>query len=373
MALIELAKKYRALGLSVIPIKRDGSKSPDLRTWKEYQTRLVTDEEITRFFSDGSGIGVIAGEISGGLEILDFEMDAPFDEWLSIIQDHDAELVNHLVIIGTPTGGHHVPFRSPGNIEENQKLARRPDRKVLIETRGERGYALTVGCPPDCHPSGKLYTYQQGRWRNIPALTADQRGLFLDAARSFNEYQDNNSRDTLATAASSAKGGRPGDLFNERECWTGILGPHGWTNLGQHGDTTYWRRPGKDFGLSATTNYKSSDLLYVFSTNATPFEAERSYDKFGAYTLLEHRGNFKAAVLAIAQKYGMASEDEEAAINGVVREATEEDKKQAAENLVERIEELCQLLAQHPQLGRRREELAAGDLVARCADPRNDT
>lgn len=37
-----------------------------------------------------------------------------------------------------------------------------------------------------------------------------------------------------------------------------------------------------------------------------------------------------------------------------------QDNLNAAENLVERIEELCQLLAQHPHLGRRREELAAG-------------
>jgi toxin ParE1/3/4 len=37
-----------------------------------------------------------------------------------------------------------------------------------------------------------------------------------------------------------------------------------------------------------------------------------------------------------------------------------QDNLYAAENMVERIEELCQLLAQHPHLGRRREELASG-------------
>ena len=37
-----------------------------------------------------------------------------------------------------------------------------------------------------------------------------------------------------------------------------------------------------------------------------------------------------------------------------------EDNLDAAERLVERIEELCELLAQRPQLGRRREELAPG-------------
>ena len=37
-----------------------------------------------------------------------------------------------------------------------------------------------------------------------------------------------------------------------------------------------------------------------------------------------------------------------------------QDNLDAAERLVERIEELCELLAQRPQLGRRREELAPG-------------
>ena len=37
-----------------------------------------------------------------------------------------------------------------------------------------------------------------------------------------------------------------------------------------------------------------------------------------------------------------------------------QDNIEAAERLVNRIEELGQLLAQHPHLGRRREELAAG-------------
>jgi toxin ParE1/3/4 len=37
-----------------------------------------------------------------------------------------------------------------------------------------------------------------------------------------------------------------------------------------------------------------------------------------------------------------------------------QDNLDAAERLVERIEELCELLATHPHLGRRREDLAPG-------------
>jgi hypothetical protein len=63
----------------------------------------------------------------------------------------------------------------------------------------------------------------------------------------------------------------------------------------------YWRRPGKiGPGISATTNYGGSHLLYVFSTNAAPFEPDTAYTPFAAYALLEHRGDFTAAARALA-------------------------------------------------------------------------
>ena len=62
-----------------------------------------------------------------------------------------------------------------------------------------------------------------------------------------------------------------------------------------------WRRPGKSFGHSATTNHQGSDLLYVFSTS-TPFAAERGYDKFGAYALLNNGGDHSAAARELAAK-----------------------------------------------------------------------
>jgi len=56
---------------------------------------------------------------------------------------------------------------------------------------------------------------------------------------------------------------------------------------------TFWCRPGKKSGTSATTNFGGSDLLYVFSSNAEPFEQQTAYSKFHAYALLYHDGDFR--------------------------------------------------------------------------------
>jgi hypothetical protein len=100
------------------------------------------------------------------------------------------------------------------------------------------------------------------------------------------------------------EGIRPGDLFASRVNWEDLLLPHGWRVVGHRGEVTLWRRPGKEHGLSATTGRNGTDMLYVFSTNASLFEAERGYSKFTAYTLLHTDGDFiKAATMLACQGY----------------------------------------------------------------------
>jgi hypothetical protein len=64
-------------------------------------------------------------------------------------------------------------------------------------------------------------------------------------------------------------------------------------------EMSYWRRPGKSHGISASTNFGGSDLFYPF-TSSTVFEPEKSYSKFGAFAVLEHGGDFRKAAAALA-------------------------------------------------------------------------
>ena len=85
----------------------------------------------------------------------------------------------------------------------------------------------------------------------------------------------------------------PGDDFNLRASWgPDILEPAGWQLVFRNGRTQYWRRPGKERGVSATTAYGWGDYLYVFSTNAT-LDPHRAFDKFGAYTPVPRRRHIR--------------------------------------------------------------------------------
>jgi hypothetical protein len=103
----------------------------------------------------------------------------------------------------------------------------------------------------------------------------------------------------------SRDGERPGDEFNRTADWYDILLPHGWQWVRKMGYTWYLRRPGKLSGGHSATLRTGTDRLWVFSEEAHPFQAFRLYDKFSAYAVLEHNGDFAAAARALGSKgYG---------------------------------------------------------------------
>ncbi len=97
---------------------------------------------------------------------------------------------------------------------------------------------------------------------------------------------------------------RPGDELALKMTWEEILTPHGWTRVaGTAGGKELWRRPGKTDGHSATLGHYFDEVtgepkLHVFTDNAPPFSQGVSYDKFMAWTMLNHEGDFKSAASA---------------------------------------------------------------------------
>ena len=314
-SVLELAHGYYGAGLSSIPIRPDGSKAP-ASEWKPYQETAPTSDEIENWFVglyQDHGIGIVAGRASGNLEVLDFDDRLAYEAWQTLLADVEPRLLNKLVLVETPSGGMHAYYRCDV-IAGNQKLAQRKTDsgiKTLIETRGQGGYVVAPGSPAACHPSGELYRFVQGDAQTIPTITAGKRELLLRTAKALTEYVPPERHQDVHSQPNGT-GERPGDDYNQQATWDDILKPARWTPVLTRGGMTFWRRPGKaDGSWSATTNYQGSDLLYVFSSNAAPFEPGHAYDKFGAYTHLNHDGDFSAAARALAEQgYGPDDDDE---------------------------------------------------------------
>ncbi len=174
---LETADAYVGAGLSVIPIKADGSKAPDWTVlprdeegnavWKPYQTRLPTLEELGRWFGDGTrGIAIVCGAVSGNLEVMDFDDLPSFDAWEQLAVKEYKQIMGRLPIVATPDNGRHVYYRLLEAPKPSRKLAMTVGGETLVEAKGEGGYVLAPGSPARCHPSGRYY-----RLLNGPPLT----------------------------------------------------------------------------------------------------------------------------------------------------------------------------------------------------------
>jgi hypothetical protein len=78
------------------------------------------------------------------------------------------------------------------------------------------------------------------------------------------------------------------DDYDQKTSWGDLL--HDWTEDQEfpNGEIRL-TRPGKNGGTSATIGYKGKDILHVFTSNAEPFEAGKSYTKFQVYALAQPR------------------------------------------------------------------------------------
>ena len=293
------ALAYLESGLSMTPIGA-GSKTSAI-PWKDYQSRKPTAEEITNWVKTHAGLAIICGAISGDLEVLDIETDAPVKEFARRVNERDPDLLQQLPRIETPSGGRHILYRCRV-IEGNQKLAADSNGKTWIETRGKGGYVLSPLCLPETHPSGKPYKVRAGDPTKIPTITPEEREILLSAARSLNQHIEHRKIVGYREIA-HGNGFKPGEDFNNRadvcERVRELMREQGWSKFRNGTVGELWSRPGVTDHSSATLF--SNGILYPFSTNAVPFSANEAYSPFAVFAFLRHGGDFTAAARALGQ------------------------------------------------------------------------
>ncbi len=296
-------------GLSLIPIV-EGEKRPHPVCLDENNKHNLlyvapTRETVESWVNAGvASWGVACGAVSGNLMTIDFDekhYSGLYDLWYTKLSDDQRTLVDNCAISGTRNGGKHVRYHTQ-TPHPTVKLARRVELNkktqkeeivTTAETRGEGSYALI--------PPSAGYTMIQGSLLDMPVISDEIHGELIDILRTFNEVEDEPATKYEFKEGDNITSDRPGDRFNQKATWNQILEPHGWVEE----EKNRWRRPGKDKGegISATTDYDDRPMFYVFSTSASPFEANKGYSKFHTYALLNHGGDLKTAARVVAKIY----------------------------------------------------------------------
>lgn len=213
--MLEFALKYlKKYHFSVIPCSKN---KKALIRWEEYQKRLPTEKEVTKWFTDfpDAQIGIVTGIISGicVIDIDDIDADKTFQELLP------SALL--MPTVSTPRGGKHHYFKCLDASLTNKAMLL--DKK--IDFRGNGGYVLA---PPSSNGKGNPYTFLQGlsiKDIAIPALPREVCSM-LSSSSSLKQQevcQVNKNIDNVLTSANKSlqlltEGRRDNDLFHIANC-----------------------------------------------------------------------------------------------------------------------------------------------------------
>jgi hypothetical protein len=282
--------------LSIIPCKED--KKP-LGQWKEFQSRVISLEEAKTAFFQAKKIGLVCGAVSGNLECIDVDLkyDNTGDLYQRLCAVVPADILSLFVIQTTVSGGYHWWYKCDV-IEGNLKLATGDDNNVLIETRGEGGFAIVA-------PSAG-YSVIQGSFSDIKTITPQQRETVLNICKSFDLRKQTATilKPKPTAAPTDTDTVTPWDDFNNQHSPLDVLTGYGWTVIKQTHAHIEVGRPNDS--EKKKSGIVTDNVAYIHSTS-TPLPTDTKLTPFAIYAWYEHGGDIKKAAADLNKKgYGTA-------------------------------------------------------------------
>ena len=292
--------------------KHDNRPEPAAATWAELVDMLSTHETrpgkdgplwsptrypagATRANAHVQALTALVYELDGAdpdwplLAGLDFVAHSTHRHWLSIEeQDQDGNTV-----IKPPAPRWRLVLR----------LARPVPAATWRQTWQRARARYAPSSDPACKDAGRMY-YLPSRPPDGPAAAVRiGAGAAVDPA-TLPEAPSERDELEQRQAPRGPSGDRAGDRYVAETTWADLLEPHGWRRGRDHGGREVWIRPGKAEQDARSANTTPDDNLYVWSSNAAPFEPQQSYTKLAAYVLLEHGGDWPGALRALTERYG---------------------------------------------------------------------
>lgn len=312
-SLLEYAELYLECGYSVVPLNENKKAT---MPWDRLKNEPLQPNEVEPAFAKAAKIGVLCGTPSEGLYLIDFDGHQGQDiesVFRDFCKTHTYDFVlkrNALTVQTTPSGGFHIWFLSSEYQIGNEVLARFEDNKTMIETRGTGGYGIV-------YPSSGYKIIAGVELECLVQIPPEIAKALIDTARSYDKgAMQPKAVDGTANRLWPEKWDTrtPEGKYNEEceaEALT-LLQDAGWDiKKRRYGNGYDLLRPGKEWkdGGSATYGYRPK-MLWAFSTNALPFEANKAYSPFGIYSILKHNGDYKAARLELAVRFGMLQSEQ---------------------------------------------------------------
>jgi hypothetical protein len=246
--------------------------------WTQFQTKKPSNQELAYWLkSPIPNIALVCGKLSN---VIVFDVDTKNGA------DPTPFLNKGMYEVRTPSGGYHFYCQYEPQLRSVPGKLRSDFLKGIdIQSEGK-----LIFLPPSTFENGTYTVVNDVPVGKIPddllvkvldALTPEKESkIEYKPLKPEPHHYDGNAK--------------PSEIFNALASWCDVLLPLGWTpirHIRQQG-VQYWRRPGKKDGVSASTNYDNSDLLFVYSTS-TELSTDHPYNKFQALAYLKYNGDYK--------------------------------------------------------------------------------
>ena len=207
---IDYAMAYHRAGLSIIPCKKD--KKPLLTSWKVYQERVPTEEEVRGWWEKwpNANIGLITGKISG-ITVLD--LDGP--EGINTASIEIPSEYFDTPTVHTPGGGMHLWYKYKEGMGNATRIL------PGIDIRGDGGYVIV---PPSMNEVGAYYTWDSqynlktATLGEIPAINVPKKGSLSPPKEESNIRDSSLSPPSPASAYYSTEKPKSQDLYSRHIC-----------------------------------------------------------------------------------------------------------------------------------------------------------
>jgi hypothetical protein len=304
MKLIEIAEDYKIAGLNPLPLHED--KSPKLDKGHPYLYQEVPDHLLERLFGEAKKIGIACGTVSDKFYCIDFDCHGGqdikkiFDQFIESPIVYELLRTKRISAYMTPSGGFHLYYKSV--VEQGgQTFAKWDAKAVMIEMRGNGQYSAVYPSNGYCHLLGceltEIDRLELTEEQELHNLARSFTMFFSQKDQSTNEKSDRKWPEKWDTT--SVRGKFNEDNISKISDWLGALN---WEYEYTRSDgVEYWRRPGKDKGISGTVG-ANRGMFYCFTSSDANFEANTAYSPFDLFTIVEHKGDWKKALDAISPK-----------------------------------------------------------------------
>lgn len=266
-------------------------------SWKPHQTEKIELKKLNILTAkkEFSNIALVCG--FEDLEVVDVdtkvlhtttEIKDFIDEFFTLLKDNILDFESKFVIYRTQNKGYHLLYKCK-KIEGNLTLAKTPDNRALLETRGKGGFVI-------CYPNNRISTKN---YFDIDYISEEDREILFQISRSFCSKKEVYPEPKKTNKIFKSDDVTPWQDFNDKQTNIFDLISTEFTipKSGNRKDKILIKRNGATTPHSGYI-YKDSNCIYLFS-DSTRYPSMRLLTPFSIYAIQSHNGDVKEAVKSL--------------------------------------------------------------------------